>query len=133
MDEISNIGQQLNEMCKHHGKHIKPINDMQICKKAINYCQQLIDGGEMSLIQCEPCVIQWICDDPIETCMDQTEIHQWYEQCVQNATFWQKHIETAWNKPKWWKCIKTHTDYGVLVYSLLKCMEMHGMHIKLVK
>lgn len=133
MDENSTIEQYINEMCKHGTKHHKHINTMHICPKAIKYCMELVNDGEMPPIQCEMCVIQWICGDPIETCMDDTEIHQWYEQCVQNGAFWQKPIEMALNTTNWWKYIKTHPQYGELVYSLLKCMEMHGMTIKLVK
>ena len=120
-------------MCKHDVKTYKHINEHQICAKGIKYCQQLVDNGELSLMQCEPCIIQWLCNDPIETCMDDTETHQWYEQCVQNGAFWAKHIENAWNKPNWWKYIKTHPQYVELVYSLLKCMEKVRMTIKLVK
>ena len=93
-----NIGEQINTMCNHGGLHVKSIEDMQICVNGKQYCMELVKSGEMSPIQCEPCLIAWLCDDPIETCVNPEDAIQWHTQCVQTVSFWVNLYET-WVKP----------------------------------
>lgn len=132
MCENGNIGQQLNHMCKHDKKQYKPIKNMQICPNAMKYCMQLIESGEMDAIGCEPCTIAWLCDDPVETCMNPEDDHQWWLQCVQSIEFWMEHIEHALNNMDWLKRMGTHMYYDECIKSIVELMEKHNLKFKLV-
>ena len=94
-----NIGEQINTMCKHGGNHVKPVEDMQICPNGLKYVQMHVESGEMPPQQCEPCLIEWLCGEPVEMCMNPEDAKQWHVQCVQPSTFWVEYIEYVLNNP----------------------------------
>lgn len=96
-----NIGEQINNTCKHGKSYMKPVESINICPNGMEYVKRLVESGEMGAIQCEPCIIEWLCGDPIETCMNPEEKVQWYTQCTRPIDFWVEHIEDVLNKPQW--------------------------------
>lgn len=118
------------ETCEHGGKHVKQVKNMDICPNGMQYCMELVKSGEMPPIACEACIIDWLCDDPIETCMNVENTIQWYTQCVRNHDFWSICIEQAW---EW----LFHNDMAKhqldLIQSICNCMKKYGLTHKLVK
>jgi hypothetical protein len=133
MCENGNFGQQLHQMCKHGMKHHKHIKNMQICANGMKYCMELVECGELDAIQCEKCVIGWLCDDPVETCMNPEDTMQWWQQCVQTNQFWLECIEKTLNHMDWMEFMNHHWYYGECIKSIVKCMKKHNLAFKLVE
>jgi hypothetical protein len=56
-------GERGQKMCKHGAKWVKHIDDMAICAKAHQYLVNMAKEGQIMTIQCELCIIKWLCDD----------------------------------------------------------------------
>lgn len=82
-------------MCNHDRSEWKPVEEMRICGKGMRYCMELVESGEMEPEWCEKCIIEWLCDDPIETCMNPEDQACWYHQCTRPASFW---ADLLWNE-----------------------------------
>jgi hypothetical protein len=87
-EKDANIGEQINNMCKHGANHMKRIEDMHICGFGHEYVKRLVESGEMPPIQCELCIIEWLCGDPVETCVNDDLTTQWYTQCIRPVKLW---------------------------------------------
>lgn len=127
-----NIGEQINTMCKHGKMHVKPVEAMNICMRGKEYIKRLVESGEMGAIQCEPCTIQWLCDDPIESCMNPEETDQWYTQCTRPVDFWVEHIEATLNKPQWVANMGKHMWALEVVRSIWDQIETLDIAVELV-
>lgn len=119
--------------CEHDASCIKPINTMQICTMGIKYCMDLVESGELPWLACEPCIIEWLCDDPIESCMNPEDDVQLWMKCPHNGAFWAKHIEHAFSKPKWMVLDEYEYFTNELIKSLVECMEKYDLTIKVVE
>lgn len=118
---------------EHGQKHVKPVESMAICARGIKYCMELVKSGEMLAESCELCIITWLCDDPIETCMNPEDTIQWYTQCTRPVEYWVEHIESVLNKPQWVANMGDHMWALELVKSIWDCIETLGITVKLVK
>jgi len=125
--------QILDQTCKHGVEHIKLIQNMQICPKGMAYCMELVESGDIALHQCEPCLIAWLCGDPMETCMNPEEIDMWCMQCVQPSQTWMEPIETTLNNQDFIEHIDFDEWYTKITKSMLQMVKKHGYVVKLVK
>jgi hypothetical protein len=119
--------------CEHGENHIKSIKTMAICANGIQYCMELVKSNELPLESCEICIIEWLCDDPIESCMNPENTIQWWMNCPHNGEFWMKHMENALNCMEWMKMMASHWYNGECIKSIVECMEKHEIQFKLVK
>jgi len=133
MLECDTIGKQLNEMCKHGLEFIKPIQNMQICPNAKQYCMELVECGELDVIGCEPCTIEWLCGDAIDSCMNPEDSPQWWLQCVQPHEMWMECIEAALNNAELVEHMLDYPEYASTIKSMLDYVQKHGIVVKLVK
>jgi hypothetical protein len=84
-----------NVECMEHGEsHVKHIVDMAICPHAIKYILELVVQGDMPMETCEKCIIEWICNDVLVSCVDESKM---YMQCPKPATFWVELYESLIN------------------------------------
>lgn len=124
-------------MCEIESKHgessMKPVESMQICALAIKYCMELVEIGDMQPIECEECIINWLCGDGIEICMDPNDAIQWYTQCTRPVEFWVECIEATMNSPEFTKYITHHQWYSECAKSMFNYMELHNLKVKLVE
>jgi len=49
--------------CGHGENRLKKHESMQLCPKAIKYCMEMVNDGEIPLYGCESCIINWLCSD----------------------------------------------------------------------
>ncbi len=133
MDEKQlNIGEQINTMCKHDKNQLKPIESMQICMRGMEYIRTLVENGEMGAIQCEPCTIEWLCGEPLESCMNPEDTIQWYTKCTRPAGFWVIHIEAMLNSEEQRKFMQNDQFPVDLLQSMMNCIIMHEIDVQLV-
>lgn len=93
-ENVVKIGGQINNTCKHGPDHVKHVNFMGMCGFGHAYVMKLVESGEMAPNQCELCLIGWLCDEPIESCMNPESTMQWYHQCPKPASWWVENIKS---------------------------------------
>jgi hypothetical protein len=118
--------------CTHGDTKLKKVSEMEVCKRGLVYIQSLVEQGDLPAEGCEQCMIDWLCDDPMEHCMNIEDTNQRWEQCVRNSDFWVGMLESAWNNTSWHKLVTTTPWYDDMVESMLALMTKYGLKIKLV-
>lgn len=84
--------------CTHGGSVHKQVHEMNVCAKARAYIQLLVDAGDWLDNGCEQCVIEYVCEDPIEHCMNGDDgDSQWWTQCVRPRNWWKRWLTMGFN------------------------------------
>lgn len=117
---------------EHGANHVKPVESMAICPKGIKYCMELVESGEMEPKSCELCVKEWLCGEPIETCMNPEDDIQWWTQCTRSVGFWVIHMEVVLNSREWMGFIGDHFYYNEAITSIMKCIDKYEISVQLV-
>lgn len=123
----------INSMCKHPEVPPKHIDDIKMCPKGREYVESLVESGELCAYQCEKCLKQWLCDDPVENCINPEDTECWILQCTKPVDFWLSLIEGVLNNHKWVKDMESHQWYVKTMQALMKYIDTNNLVIKLVQ
>jgi hypothetical protein len=128
---MEHIGKQITEKCIHDQIFHKAVRNMEICDKGKRYIMELVLNGELSPYQCEACIIEWLCDDPAETCMNPDDTVQWWKQCPRSDQFWAKVVENAINDTGVWELVDYPEQWADFWRSVLEMAKVSKFRFKI--
>ena len=88
----------LEDGCTHEPKSLKMVSEMKVCAKGRDYLQRLVEEGDITEPACEQCIIDWVCEDPVEHCLNvDYPGDNWWPECVRDGEYWAPYLATTWN------------------------------------